>query len=266
MDGGCDDLIVRRASVVLLHGVQSSSRYWWRAKRDLQDLGIEVQSFDLKQLAARSLRPEPEAPRREVALPQNPASMRGSRSECLQVTEKVMHASRPGADVWLGLRASLSDFARWAQHEVAVADGVGVTVVIDDKSVFAGSNVYTESLDAMQYGIAEGPCLTAVGIGAVVRSTTIGSGESRWSRFTPRAARLALRCVASAPVRSDGWDVRVIGSLNLYGRSKDALDSLDTADVERVAAALRGRVGSARSVAVASANTQALLAAAHRRR
>jgi pimeloyl-ACP methyl ester carboxylesterase len=39
--------VTENRSIVLLHGVQSSQLTWWRLRRDLQDLGWQVQAIDL---------------------------------------------------------------------------------------------------------------------------------------------------------------------------------------------------------------------------
>lgn len=116
------------------------------------------------------------------------------------------------------------------------------------------------------YTLGEGPCLTAVERGAAVRSAAIGLDETRWARFTPRAAQLGLRGVVSFPLRSDGTTRQVVGSLNLYGRTAKGVLETDEAVMERTLTALTSRVNSARALAVADANTAILIAAVRGRR
>jgi GAF domain-containing protein len=73
-------------------------------------------------------------------------------------------------------------------------------------------------VDAIQYGLEEGPCFTAVLHGRTVRSGAL-SGESQWPRFGPQVARLGVNSALSLPLLGpDG----VVGALNIYAHDKDA--------------------------------------------
>lgn len=161
-----------------------------------------------------------------------------------------------------GLRRHLDALARSAHALIVDADGVGTTMLVKDGSVFAGSNPFTDAVDQVQYGLGQGPCLAAVESRAVVRSRSIGAGEPRWTRFTPRAAALELRSVASVPVWADH---EVVGSLNVYGRDATTLDGLDVAELRRHAERTGRAIQGARLVAAAAATAEVLLAAARDR-
>ncbi|RYZ32059.1 MAG: GAF domain-containing protein [Propionibacteriaceae bacterium] len=156
------------------------------------------------------------------------------------------------------LDRSLREIARRASVQVGVADGVGATLLVQGREVFAGSNPFTEAVDAVQYGLHLGPCVAAVASERVVRSRTIGTGERRWGQFTPEAAALELRSVVSTPVWSGR---RVIGSLNLYGRHATSFDTADTASVQRDTEHLTRAMTTAWLLAVAAANAQVLVRA-----
>jgi pimeloyl-ACP methyl ester carboxylesterase len=47
-------LVTPKRSILLLHGVQSSQRTWWRLKLDLQDLGWQVHAVDMLGHGSRS--------------------------------------------------------------------------------------------------------------------------------------------------------------------------------------------------------------------
>lgn len=149
------------------------------------------------------------------------------------------------------LTRSLQDVASRTQAQLGVADGVGVTVLLGAGLVFAGANAFTEVIDQTQYALMEGPCVEAAAFGAVVRSGSIGADETRWPTFTPRAAALDLRGVVSAPLVAS---CAVVGSLNLYSRSRDSLDALDLDGVRRAADDAERASSSARLMAAADAN------------
>lgn len=153
------------------------------------------------------------------------------------------------------LRLHLRELASRADVSFGVGDGVGATLLVEGRSVFAGSNPFTEAVDDVQYGLQRGPCLAAVATGRVMRSRTIGTTERRWGEFTSRAGSIGLRSVASLPVWDEGT---VIGSFNLYGRDETTFDALDIALLQAGTATLGRAMLSAWLVGVAVANAQVL--------
>lgn len=117
------------------------------------------------------------------------------------------------------VRDALRLAARRAHATVAHADGVGVTLLLAGRPVFAGSNVFADRIDELQYRVDEGPCVSAVATARVVHTSSVGTGERRWPTFTPSARALELRSAVSTPVLVAD---EVVGSLNLYGRSPDS--------------------------------------------
>lgn len=178
------------------------------------------------------------------------------RTDATQQDPSVGPPAGPGSqadpDDLEDLKRSLSAIATQVQHEVA-CDGLGITVHLGDDLVFGHSNAFTRDVDVVQYGLMEGPCLLARSTGSQVRSVGIGAGEPRWPRFTPRAADVGLRSVASAPLL-DGDTTS--GSLNLYGRTGGRFAGLRPAALtvfaERVEQAVRRPV----LLAVACANAR----------
>jgi len=49
-----------------------------------------------------------------------------------------------------------------------------------------------------QYGIGQGPCISAAAEGRTMRSGSLG-GDPRWPRFGPRAGRLGVHSVLAVP-------------------------------------------------------------------
>ena len=131
------------------------------------------------------------------------------------------------------LRAALQILAARAQSRLTEVGGVGVTLMVADEPVFVASNGFTESVDAVQYGFGEGPCVTAVETRVPVWSGSIGAGEDRWPRFVEQTVPLGLGSVLSTPVLASGT---AVGSINLYARELATFGDPDLALVGRAEA------------------------------
>lgn len=83
--------------------------------------------------------------------------------------------------------------------------------------VVAGDG-FVRRVDDIQYGLDDGPCLTAARSGHIVRCGSLGS-DPRWPRFGIRASRLGVHSALSLPLRSTG---AVIGTMNIYSRTPHA--------------------------------------------
>lgn len=121
-------------------------------------------------------------------------------------------------------RSALKDFmaqvACDAVTSVPGADGAGVTLTQDGVAVVtAASEPFVVEVDAVQYGLDEGPCVTAVKDRRVLSSGTLGVGETRWPNFGVGAAALGVHSVASFPLIVAG---DVVGSINMYAYAENA--------------------------------------------
>ncbi len=121
----------------------------------------------------------------------------------------------------LGLEELLVQVATFAVQAIPHADGAGLTMIEHDRAdTIVASAPFVREIDAIQYGIGEGPCISAVAERSTVRSGSLG-GEPRWPRFGPRAGRLGVHSVLSLPLLTpDG----VFGAMNVYAFDKDAFD------------------------------------------
>src|SRR5207342_1915535 len=101
------------------------------------------------------------------------------------------------------------------------ADGAGLTLLEDGRpATIVKSEVFVEEIDDIQYGIDEGPCISAATTGQTMRSGSL-SGDPRWPRFGPRVGRLGIHSVLSLPLLTpDG----VFGAMNVYAHAKEAFD------------------------------------------
>jgi GAF domain-containing protein len=120
-----------------------------------------------------------------------------------------------------GLEDLLTKIAEFAVRAIPGADGAGLTLTESDRAdTMVASAEFVRQVDAIQYGIGEGPCITAARERRTVRSGSL-SVEKQWPRFGPRVARLGVHSVVSLPllVGSD-----VLGAMNVYAHAKDAFD------------------------------------------
>jgi GAF domain-containing protein len=120
------------------------------------------------------------------------------------------------------LKATLTEVAAFAASAIPGADGVGLTMLDDSRpDTMVASVDFVQEVDAVQYGLGEGPCIEAVRIRQTLVCGSLG-GEARWPRFGPRAGRLGVHSALSLPlIVSD----RVVGALNVYGRGRDAFSA-----------------------------------------
>jgi transcriptional regulator with GAF, ATPase, and Fis domain len=110
--------------------------------------------------------------------------------------------------------------------ELAVAgiegcDMVGLTMRHGKKvDTPAATDPIVLELDHAQYDLQQGPCLDAVWVDDtyVIEDMTT---ETRWPRWTPRAAELGVMSVLSVRLSTPA---EVVGGLNLYSRKGGAYD------------------------------------------
>ena len=121
----------------------------------------------------------------------------------------------------LGLEGLLTRVARYAVRAIPGADGAGLTLLEPDRAnVIVKSAEFVRLIDDIQYGLGEGPCISAAAEGATMRSASLG-GDRRWPRFGPRAGRAGVHSVLSLPLITPGG---VVGAMNVYAHAKDAFD------------------------------------------
>jgi GAF domain-containing protein len=159
-------------------------------------------------------------------------------------------------------RSSLPDLltqvAGFAVQAIPGADGAGLTLLKRDRpDVVVFSAPFVQQVDDIQYGLDEGPCVTAAATGRTMRSGSLGT-DHRWPLFGPQAGRLGVHSVLSLPLHAAGT---VLGVLNVYSRPRNAFGGHATrrgeqfavpaavavqnarilADAQRVAVNLQGR-------------------------
>lgn len=121
----------------------------------------------------------------------------------------------------LDLESLLTQVAEYAVHAIPGADGAGLTLIERDRpDTVVATDPFVTEIDDIQYGMGQGPCISAVAEARPVLSRSLG-GDSRWPRFGGRIARLGVHSVVSLPlVTPDG----VVGAMNVYARAKNVFD------------------------------------------
>jgi GAF domain-containing protein len=101
-----------------------------------------------------------------------------------------------------------------ARETLPAALGAGVTLLDRSgrRTTAAASDPIVAEVDAVQYQLDEGPCLTAWAERAVVRVDDVTT-ERRWPRWTVRAAELGMCAVLSAGLIAGE---AVVGAIKVY--------------------------------------------------
>ena len=117
------------------------------------------------------------------------------------------------------LDETVTSVAEFAVRAVPCADGAAVAVNHHGGAPTIGTSaLFVQGIEHLQFTLQEGPCISAVADRTPQVSGSLG-GEQRWRRFGPRVSRLGVHSVLAVPLSLPD---RVLGSLSLYARSKDA--------------------------------------------
>jgi hypothetical protein len=139
-----------------------------------------------------------------------------------------------------GLEDLLRHVAAFAVRAIPGADGAGLTLLEADRpDTIVASAEFVVQIDSIQYGLGQGPCITAAAEGRTVVSGWL-SGEKRWPRFGPRVSDLGVHSVLSLPLMGpDG----ALGAMNVYAHARDAFDqrSIELGELFAVPAAISVR-------------------------
>lgn len=129
---------------------------------------------------------------------------------------KLMHAPTT-------LEETLDAIVRATLQTVPGFDHVGISLThnggrIETKS---GTDRLVWELDAIQYGLGEGPCYDAIRGGGVT-VVEHARDEQRWPRYMPQAAQRGLRAQLAIGLYRDD---ETVGGLNLYSTESDTVDA-----------------------------------------
>jgi len=116
----------------------------------------------------------------------------------------------------LGLLSSL------AQETVPGASGAGVSAISGTRATSSGStDDRVRQADAIQYQLAEGPCLTAAATRELVRIDDLAA-DDRWPRWAAAVLPLGLRAAMSTPLVAG--DVS-LGAIKVYAQRPRTFDA-----------------------------------------
>jgi transcriptional regulator with GAF, ATPase, and Fis domain len=148
------------------------------------------------------------------------AAERRSAEEEEDLRESLAGLSRLAADRLL-LEDLLTQVATYAVQAIPGADGAGLTLLEEDRAdTIVATAPFVTEVDDIQYGMEQGPCISAAREGQTVMSGSLG-GDPRWPRFGGRVARLGVHSVVSLPlITPDG----VVGAMNVYAHDKNVFD------------------------------------------
>ena len=148
------------------------------------------------------------------------AAERRSAEEEEDLRESLAGLSRLAADR-LPLEDLLTQVATYAVQAIPGADGAGLTLLEEDRAdTIVATAPFVTEVDDIQYGMEQGPCISAAREGQTVMSDSLG-GDPRWPRFGGRVARLGVHSVVSLPlITPDG----VVGAMNVYAHDKNVFD------------------------------------------
>ncbi len=167
---------------------------------------------------------EPDVPSRPegnsaISGPHEHAPVR-TNSENVDLAASLTALSRLSLD-WNKIEDLLVTIAGFAVQAIPRAEGAGLTMTETGRpDVIVKTADFVREIDAIQYGIKEGPCISAAASGTSMRSGSLG-GDPRWPRFGPRAGRLGVHSVLSLPLQTSSG---VVGAMNIYAHTKDAFD------------------------------------------
>jgi hypothetical protein len=121
------------------------------------------------------------------------------RSAEEELRESLAGLFRLAADR-LPLEDLLTQVATYAVQAIPGADGAGLTLLEEDRAdTIVATAPFVTEVDDIQYGMEQGPCISAAREGQTVMSGLLG-GDSRWPRFGGRVARLGVHSVVSLPL------------------------------------------------------------------
>jgi GAF domain-containing protein len=119
------------------------------------------------------------------------------------------------------LAMGLTRIAALASNAIPGADGVGLTLSRDGQvDMMVASTQFVAEVDAIQYGLGEGPCVSAAALGQTFHSAALDD-DALWPSFGKAVAALGVHSALSLPLLTKSG---VIGALNVYGRARDAFD------------------------------------------
>ncbi len=136
------------------------------------------------------------------------------------LAESMAALSRLSSGRW-DLEDLLAEVASFAVKAIPGAEGAGLTLLEAGRAdTIVKSAPFVKAIDDIQYGLGEGPCISAAENRRIMRSGSLGN-DPRWPRFGPKADRLGVHSVLSLPLVAGDM---VVGAMNVYAHAPDSFD------------------------------------------
>jgi hypothetical protein len=152
--------------------------------------------------------------------PDNPDQARADEDDDLRSSVTDLAGLLQGAGQ-KGLEDMLRHVAEFAVRAIPGADGAGLTLLEHDRAdTMVASAEFVRQVDAIQYGLGEGPCISAAAQARTVHSGSLGTDRA-WPRFGPRVVKLGVHSVLSLPLLARGT---AFGAMNVYAHAENAFN------------------------------------------
>lgn len=138
---------------------------------------------------------------------------------------------------------AVHQLAQVAQDLVPSAAGAGASLIDDrgTRSTTGATDTVVEAADALQYGLGDGPCLSAWATAAPQRIDDT-TDDDRWPEWSTAAAASGIRSVLSVPMVFRG---RPVGALKVYAAVQHAFSPREERLLGLVAGVAATLLGSA---------------------
>lgn len=145
------------------------------------------------------------------------------------------------------LASTLERVAVLAVHLLPGADAASVTVAdsAGHPSTASSTHDLVSTLDAEQYRLDEGPCLSALVERRIVQIDSMDE-EPRWQNFCPLALAAGIHSLMAIPLGANG---EAAGAINFYSRMPRSFSALDRSLATLFAAQASVAVDNARTFA-----------------
>jgi GAF domain-containing protein len=115
------------------------------------------------------------------------------------------------------LENTLTQVAQFAVRAIPGADGAGLTLLEEGRSdTIVATAKFVSEIDDIQYGLGQGPCVSAAAEGRTMMTDSLGS-DQRWPDFGSQVAGLGVHSALSLPLITAG---RVVGAMNIYAHKR----------------------------------------------
>jgi GAF domain-containing protein len=160
----------------------------------------------------------------DAARSQEAASLQTPRSHFVSADDDLRASLAALSQLATGQMELTDVLTRVAEFAVAAipgAEGGGLTLLEKDHhDTIVATAPFVAQVDAIQYSIGEGPCITAAAEGRTLRSGSLDD-DQQWPRFGQRVGRLGVHSALSIPLVTPAG---VLGAMNIYAHERDAFD------------------------------------------